>query len=270
MMNILLPTDFSENSRNAAAYALQFFKDTPCEFHLLHVIPVPVDQLSTGYLTMSPTIKDNFGKLLNWLESIKTNVDHHFHICFKANYLIDAVRSKVDENNIDLILMGTKGKTNSTGVVIGKNTSDVMMKVKCPVLAISEKAAFKEHKEILSPTDYKINYGSKMLSTLLNLASLSNANVKILEIFNSEMEPSPEQIQNRLYLQESFTPKIPMLQTYYTSRETNPKKIFTSNRNIDMIVLAAKNLNLCHKFLQNDEQENIPFINQLPLLVLHG
>ena len=38
MMNILLPTDFSENSRNAAAYALQFFKDTPCNFYLLHVL----------------------------------------------------------------------------------------------------------------------------------------------------------------------------------------------------------------------------------------
>ena len=42
-----------------------------------------------------------------------------------------------------------------------------------------------------------------------------------------------------------------------------------ANRNVDMIVLAAKNLNLCQKFLQND-QNDIPFINQLPLLVLHG
>ena len=269
MMNILLPTDFSGNSRNAAAYALQFFKDTPCDFYLLHVIPMP-SSLLTGYMSMSPTIKGNFDKLLSWLESIKTNPDHQFHICFKADYLIDAVRAKVQEKEIDLILMGTKGKTNNKGVVIGKNTSDVMMKVKCPVLAISENALFKQHKQILFPTDYKINYGSKMLRTLLNLASLSKADVKILEIFNTEKEPSEEQAVNREFLQSSFSPRIPVLQTYYSSKEANPKKIFVANRNVDMIVLAAKNLNLCQRFLQNEEGKNIPFVNQLPLLVLHG
>lgn len=270
MMNILLPTDFSENSRNAAAYALQFFKDTPCNFHLLHVVPVSADKLSRGQMLMSPAVKENFTELINWLKSIRINPAHTFQIYIKADYLINAVRSQVQEKQIDLILMGTKGKTNSEGVVIGKNTSDVMMKVKCPVLAISEHAFFKEHKKILFPTDYKIHYGSKVLRTLLNLASLSKANVKILEIFNSEKEPSSEQIENRQFLQDSFSPRIPVLQTYYTSSEQNPKKILIANRDVDMIVLAAKNLNLCQKFLRNEEDENIPFINQLPLLVLHG
>lgn len=270
MMNILLPTDFSDNSRNAAAYALQFFKDIPCNFYLLHVISVPPEELSTGYATMSSEIKKKFNELLQWLETQKTNPNHQFHVCFKVDYLIEAVRAKVAEKKIDLILMGTKGSTNQQGVVIGQNTSDVMRKVKCPVLAISEHATFKEHKEILFPTDYKIHYGNRMLRTLLNLASLSNANVRILEIFNSENEPSAEQIENREFLQDSFSPKVPSLQTYYASREHNPKKIFVLNRNVDMIVLAAKNLNLCQKFLQNDQDDNIPFINQLPLLVLHG
>lgn len=270
MMNILLPTDFSKNSRNAAAYALQFFKDTPCNFYLLHVVPFPAEKLAAGYMSMSPDIKQNFDELLSWLEQIKTNNKHHFHICSKSNYLIEAVRAKVLEKNIDLILMGTKGVTNNHGAVIGKHTSDVMRKVKCPVLAISENATFKQHKEILFPTDYKIHYGSRMLRTLLNLASLSGATVKILEIFNSEKEPSSEQMANREFLQDSFSPKIPVLQTYYSSKEHNPRKIFVSNRNVDMIVLAAKNLKLCQKFLQNDQDDKIPFINQLPLLVLHG
>lgn len=269
-MNILLPTDFSENSRNAALYALQFFKDTPCDFHLLHVIPLPAGQLTPGYVNMSPTIKKEFDELLSWLQGIQSNPQHHFHICFRASYLIDAVRAKVQENNIDLILMGTKGKSNNKGVVVGKNTSDVMMKVKCPVLAVSENAVFKEHKEILFPTDYKIHYGSKMLRTLLNLTSLSKAEIKILEIFNTEKEPTFEQAKNRTFLQESFSPRIPLLQTFYSSKRDSPRKIFVANRNIDMIVLAAKNLNLCQRFLQNDDKENIPFINQLPLLVLHG
>ena len=165
-------------------------------------------------------LKRSLKSYLTGLTAFKKNQEHSFHTCFKASYLIEAVRAKVQEKNIDLILMGTKGKTNDKGAVIGKHTSDVMMKVRCPVLAISENAVFIESiRNILFPTDYKIHYGSKMLRTLLNLTSLSKAKVKILEIFNTENEPSEEQTENREFLQDSFSPKTPVLQTYYTSKE---------------------------------------------------
>ncbi len=85
--------------------------------------------------------------------------------------------------------------------------------------------SFKEHKKILFPTDYKIHYGSKMLRTLLNLASLSKANVKILEIFNTEKEPSEEQSREPgISCRIHFFRRIPVLQTYYTSKELIPRK----------------------------------------------
>ena len=36
MKNILLPTDFSKNSLNAAKFAIEFFKEEECVFHLLN------------------------------------------------------------------------------------------------------------------------------------------------------------------------------------------------------------------------------------------
>ncbi|MGB5319420.1 universal stress protein, partial [Eudoraea sp.] len=35
-MNILLPIDFSKNSRNAIAYAMELFKNEKCKFFFLH------------------------------------------------------------------------------------------------------------------------------------------------------------------------------------------------------------------------------------------
>ena len=270
MMNILLPTDFSENSRNAAVYAMEFFKEIPCTFHFLHVIPAPVEKEVSGLTALSGDVQGKFDMLLEDLNALKVSPQHHFTISCKADFLIEAVRQQVLEKNIDLILMGTKGSTNKAGAVIGKNTSDVMMKVKCPVLAISEKAVFKEHKEILFPTDYKIQYNNKMMGTLLNLSSLSKASINILELFNSEREPSEEQIANRLFLQNCFSPKTPALQTYYSSKLPDTSRLFMENKNVDMIVMVAKNLNICHKLLKEQQNNHIPFINQLPLLVLHG
>jgi len=37
MKNILLPTDFSENSLNAIDYAMHFFENWECDFYILNV-----------------------------------------------------------------------------------------------------------------------------------------------------------------------------------------------------------------------------------------
>lgn len=268
-MNILLPTDFSENSRNAVAYALQFFKDTPCTFHLLHVSPATFEILSFGHHTMPDTIKQKFDDLLDWVNTIKENPDHTFKVCFKVNYFIEAIRDKVAEKNIDLILMGTKGASNEKEIILGKNTSDVIMKVKCPTLAISENAVFQPHKEILFPTDYRIRYSAKMLESLKNITRLSKTSIKILELFASEKEPGKDQITNREALRNSLIPDIPETQTYYSLDGADPRQLFRTNRNVDMIVMAAKNLNLCQKLLKSQNNHQIPFIRKLPLLILH-
>lgn len=270
MMNILLPTDFSENSRNAAAYALQFFKEVPCNFHLLHVLPVSTTAVGTGFSTIPKEIQNKFDELLAWLNTMRENPEHTLHISFKVDYIIEAVRQQVTEKNIDLILMGTKGATNKKGPIIGKNTSDIMMKVKCPAMAISENANYKAHKEILFPTDYKVNYSARMLDTLLVLKKHSKASVKILELFNSEKEPSDEQIANKIYLHNCFSPDKLQTQTVYAINKPDTEAFFLANPNVDMIVMAARNLNLCQKLLKNNTHNHIPFINKLPLLVLHG
>lgn len=268
-MNILLPTDFSENSKNAVAYALEFFRDTPCTFHLLHVSPPHLETLNHGHLTMPGDIKKKFDNILNWVDEKKVNPNHHFHICYKVRYFIEAIREKVSEKNIDLILMGTKGVSNQKEIILGKNTSDVVMKVKCPTLAISENAIFQPHKEILFPTDYKIRYSAKMLESLKNITRLSNTSIKILELFSTENEPNSDQISNRDSLKNSLIPDIPETQTYYSLKDPDPKQLFRTNRNVDMIVMAAKNLNLCQKLLKDHNNHQIPFIRKLPLLILH-
>lgn len=268
-MNILLPTDFSENSRNAATYALRIFEFTPCSFHFLHVSSPIHDTLVNGHQIVPEAVQENFDDLMSWINKLKNNPAHHFQISYKVNYLIEAVREMVAEKNIDLILMGTKGASNQKEIILGKNTSDVIMKVKCPALAISEKAVFKPHQEILFPTDYKIRYSAKMLNSLKAFTSLSKTSVKILELYATEKEPTENQIINREKLKSSLFPQIPEIQTFYSIKNSDPKVLFRANKNVDMIVMAAKNLNLCQKLLKNHNNHQIPFIRKLPLLILH-
>ena len=51
MKNILLPTDFSENSWNAIKYAIHFFEKETCNFYLLYV-----NRLNNALINDSPYI----------------------------------------------------------------------------------------------------------------------------------------------------------------------------------------------------------------------
>lgn len=268
-MNILLPTDFSENAKNAAAYALKCFEHIPCTFHFLHALPVSTRELNGGKVDVSAEFYPCFEQLFTFLNSKKVNPQHELKVVFKTGPLIEEVREQVFEHKIDLIIMGTKGTSNNENNTIGKNTSEVITKVKCPVLAISEDAVFQEFKEILFPTDYKINYSGQMLQMLFKFVSVSKANVKILEIFNSDLEPTKEQMESKTHLQNYFLPQIPLSQPFYTSSKIqgNPSPLL--NNKVDMIALAAKNLDICQKLLNGNRSQQIPFMKQLPLLVLH-
>lgn len=56
------------------------------------------------------------------------------------------------EQKIDLVVMGTKGASGVTEILIGSNTADVIEKCHCPVLAIPAESDFKTPtKVVLQP-----------------------------------------------------------------------------------------------------------------------
>ena len=61
-----------------------------------------------------------------------------FHLISDYNFLSNSVKQCVDEKEIELIAMGTKGATGAKEIFLGSNTGDVLMKTDCNVLAIPE------------------------------------------------------------------------------------------------------------------------------------
>ena len=63
MKNILLPTDFSENSWNAIKYAINFFAKETCYFYVLHVNRLSgVIINDSPYISTGEVIEDVYNK----------------------------------------------------------------------------------------------------------------------------------------------------------------------------------------------------------------
>ena len=277
MKKILLPTDFSEISINAIQYATKLFADIPCRFFVLNVYRIPylaneelmdqnISQLSAMEEEMHEASKEGMEKIL---EHLPENKNHIFETISDYNLFSLAVHQAVEEKKIELIIMGTKGATGAREIFMGSNTADVIMRNACNVIAVPENHSFKPPKELLFPTDFRINHDLKDLSPLINLAEMNDSVIRIVH-FSDSNDLDEIQEQNKRNL-DAYLDKIP--HEYYTLSVSDFEEglnCFTQSRgNIDMIVIIGRHYGFFERLFFKPKIKALSFHSRIPLFVIH-
>ncbi|WP_178984190.1 universal stress protein [Winogradskyella helgolandensis] len=278
-MNILLPTDFSENSWNAISYAIDFFEPVACNFYLLHVSRVDTFMAGdTGYVPTADQIEDIYIKpskqklrtLLKELgEQHKPNKNHKFYTLTDHGFFLESIRKYVNKKKIDLLVMGTKGASGLKEYIVGSNTGDVITKVKCTTLVVPEDAKYKPIKEIAFPTDFNLSYDLLPLQTFTNILKTLEASLRIIHIHKKGGQLNTEQLENKDVLNDYFEEFKPSFHFLTNGKVEDAIQCFVESRDIDMIVMVAKNLNYFQSILFHSNVEKITYHTNIPFLVLH-
>lgn len=143
---ILVPVDFSPHSEKALRYAATIAGRFGAGIELLHIVE---DPYRTGawspdvYTPIVPEILDNLiadaGRRLDRLKIVAeaggTQVQTTVLIGLPAQTII----SKSSE--VDLIVMGTHGRTGLSHVMLGSVAERVVRKAACPVLTVHDVAS---------------------------------------------------------------------------------------------------------------------------------
>ncbi|ULC57893.1 universal stress protein [Flaviramulus sp. BrNp1-15] len=279
MKNILLPTDFSENSWNAIKYAVNFFEKEACNFYLLHV-----NRIGNNIMNGSPYIateevleevytkpvKQQIRKVLKRIANhFPPNKEHRFYSLSDYNFFIESIRKHVEEKNIDIIVMGTKGASGLKKIIMGSNTGDVITKVKCTTLAVPEDAEFVKLNEMAFPTDFSLNYDIQILQPLTDILEHYEAILRILHISKKNTDLNIEQKRNRELLGDYFNDKKHSFHYLTNKKVEDAIQCFVESRDINMICMVAKNLNYFQQILFHSKIEEISYHTEIPFLVLH-
>lgn len=277
MKRILLPTDFSEISKNAILYALKLFKDIPCEFFLLNVFRIPyvtneefmgndVSQLAILEDELHNSSKRGMEELL---DTLPKNKNHKFYKISDYNLFVNAVQNVVDEKKIELIVMGTKGATGAKEIFMGSNTGNVILNTTSNIIAVPENTVFKKPKQITFPTDFRISYELEDLAPLISLAELYDSRIRILHLSENE-ELDEEQKKNKKRL-VSFL--INVKHSFHTLSNTDFEEAlncFTQSRgNINMIAMIARHYSFFQRLFFRPKVRELSFHTKIPLFVLH-
>ncbi len=142
LQRILLPTDFSEFSAAARMYACAFADQFQAELHVLHVIQDLAPLVPEPGAALAPP--------LDYLRELELNAQAMLERALDAQWsvgkkIVKAVRQGppfleiihyAQETNIDLIVIGTHGRSGLAHMLMGSVAEKVVRKAPCPVLTV--------------------------------------------------------------------------------------------------------------------------------------
>ncbi|MGQ2983812.1 universal stress protein [Flavobacterium sp.] len=276
MKQILFPTDFSEAANTAFIYALRFADSFNAQLVILHVYDLPIVETPS----MPETTAEIFDIVeMNQFESFRDELPKLHSIAESRNLghvqmrnillygdLVYNINKVCSEEEIDMVVMGTKGASGLKETFIGSVTASVIANVKVPVLGIPVEAEYHPIKSIAFTTQYK-DKDNDSLKRALDIADKFGARVQCIYIKNPD-DPSD--------LEE----KINEWKAYYRGRNIDFFNIagdhieqtlldFIENQHVDLLVMRTHKRGFFEGLFHRSLTKKMAYHSKVPLLVYH-
>ncbi len=277
---VLLPTDYSKNAFNAIKYAQGLYKNVQCDFYLLNAYQVSGYTLESMrvpeegeplYEAAKKESEEGMEHLMKLLEVQPQNHKHRFHPICTFNSIVEAIGSVVKKNDIDTIVMGTKGITGSKAKIFGTNTVNVMESIKrCPVIAVPNDYDFVPPKEIVFPTDFRASYHKKEMSDLIEIAKMHGSKIHIVHMDKEkDGKLSEEQETNKRLLRDILNGTDYEMHFLPAVKIGKGIEIFIEGTGGDMVAFLNRKHMFLWTILANPLVKEIGYDPKVPILELN-
>lgn len=162
MQKILVPCDFSEQAVSAFRFAIDLAQQSNREVHLLHVVELPVmhDTMMMPALSFEATL---LKELNEHAETRFRNLQEEFvsdkPVITKVHFGNTSmmIMEYINDEDIDLVVMGTKGASGIHELLIGSNAERIVRGASCPVIAVRKYEKLHTIKSIVFPNSLESN-----------------------------------------------------------------------------------------------------------------
>lgn len=147
--NIVVAIDGSEPSFDAADYAISFAELYNSQLTALYVASVRVPNDFDSDMP-DDKMPDQIKKIMNeakiesepWFKRIKSIIGNESLISFRTKIILSSMKVSgvivnfSEDTNVDLIIIGTRGRSGFKRLLLGSVASDTVMYAHCPVLVV--------------------------------------------------------------------------------------------------------------------------------------
>ena len=174
--NILIPTDFSDQSVQAIKYAHVISKSFQTSLHFIYVIEGPEHSQTPTNLQQDEFIKKNirlkFEAILNNVAELEDI--NKLQIYIEKGKVYDRILEKAAAINAKLLIMGCNSAGDYKNRFLGSNALRIMRSCPVPVLSSNQHSQLIKFKSIILPVDLSKDSKDK-LNKAIALAKLDSS-----------------------------------------------------------------------------------------------
>lgn len=274
LRRLLIPTDFSPGALQAIKYGIQFAQVLKSKVTLFHSTHIPA--MASAEMAMATTLNDEKMAAKTQLEELKGMMIKEFNfsdidLLVSAGFAVDEITKLSKTESIDMIVMGTKGASGLSQMLIGSNTADVIEKCACPVLAIPDGASFVKPSKIVFAT----NYADNDFQTLYLLAEMFKSFNPEIVVLHVEVE-GDHRTESRMleWFKGQVLTNIPYdnfsFQLIKGRDIENTVHDFITQNNVDMLSVSTRKRNFFDKLTSRSLAKKLAYHTDMPLLAFHA
>lgn len=278
--NILVPTDFSINSKAAFQYALTLAEDMEANINVVHVY--------SDYAPETPLADPSYisgGKTINEIkQSLKAFVGGELEgggdvavankVKVKSEiYYGSPVKDIVEfskSGDYDIIIMGTAGERDFSELMFGSVSTHVSQQAHCPVLMVPSSSRYKKISNLLYACDFD-HKSFKHTALISDVAKGFDANVHLLFVKTEENERQ-DYLKDMEDMSRLFHSQAPNLK--YDSHIIEEDdvvegiNVYGKKNEIDIVIAVTKYRNFWQRILHSSKTKELAIYSELPVLVI--
>jgi nucleotide-binding universal stress UspA family protein len=277
MKIILVPTDFSENARNAAKYALAIAGDLQAKkvvfYNAYQSPPLMTENTVPAIPVMDiDTLKDISEQGMKaFLENVKQYRQGQVEIEQKTGYSILAndINDLCEEVDAGLIVMGITGTSKIEEILIGSTAISVMKQTKVPVIIVPSDATYTSITNVMFACDFKKVVETTPVQPIKNILDVTKASLHVVNVYESDKKITADKTLQQKLLQsllEEYNPKF-----HFENNEDFVEAInhFVEAHGIDLIITIPRKHKLFEGLFKERHTKKLAFHTHVPLMCIH-
>jgi nucleotide-binding universal stress UspA family protein len=274
MKTFLVPTDFSETSKNAARYAAHIAR----QYQDIHIILYNVsDEIAAG-TDGTPLADDDHSrhKIMELaLESIKIDLSKITQtqiscVAEEGTNLVDSIDRFARHNAVDMIIMGITGSTRLEQIFMGSNTLKMVDRGTCPVMIVPPFALYKGIQDVMLTTDFKDVDRTMPVKPIQRVLDLFRANLHVVNVDHEHyVEVTEEYKGERAKLENilsGYNPQFYFIRMYDFMDAVNQ---FVEDKEIDLIITVPKKHSFLTGIFRSSYTKKLAYHSHVPIIAVH-
>lgn len=275
MKTFLVPTDFSETSKNAARYAAHIGKQYPDIHIILYNLSDKIAAGSDGTPLADDENHSRHKVMELALESIKTDLCRITQcniscVAEEGSDLIDSIDRFARHRDVDLIIMGITGSTRLEQLFMGSNTLKMVERGTCPVMIVPPYATYKGIQDIMITSDFKDVESTMPVRPIQHVLELFKSNLHVVNVDHEHyVELTDEYKSERAKLEtilQGHNPQFYFIRMYDFVDAVNQ---FVEDKEIDLIVTVPKKHSFLSGIFRSSYTKKLAYHSHVPIIAVH-